>query len=443
MDSIGTDKKKTKLLIITSASGGGHLQAAEAQRLKALCDDPTTEVIQKDILIDCVGKRFGRGFNHIWNVSQKRGYLAILCFLSRNTRVADFLFHILIFSKILYTLLREHVDQVVDTQPVGTPATISAIKWARKITGKPLKLEKVVTELPTEKVHHFFSPIKALGSDSRSFLKLITTLPLLHQNQTADAFWQKNCGLTEKEVCYESFPLRPSFRKFQNTTRQTNERMSIEIHVHSAEEKFLIAETIKHGSLPTEIYRDKIVINIEPEDKVSTILLGSQPAEDATVKYVKHYIEMMKLTDKTERHLLFVFCNSHMEHKNSLLKRVHDFVGKVSDYPEHLNIIPMCFQNDSVIAPLYYRSDATYTRSGGLTSMELLAVAQGQIWIHSEARHKKIDSEELYKGMPIWERGNATYLKEKKGARFITPETFSEACESYFIPHPSSVLTSV
>ncbi|MCB1080411.1 MAG: hypothetical protein KDK69_01190, partial [Chlamydiia bacterium] len=305
-----TGKSKKKLLLITSSGGGGHLQAAQAQRLKALSEDPSTEILQRDILIDWVGKRFGKGFVYLWNISQKKGNLKLLTFLSMNIPVADFLFYLHIFSRVLITIVKEDIDQVIDTQPVGTSAIIRAIKWARKITNKPLKLEKIVTELPTDKVHHFFKPIKSLKPPSRSFLKLITTTPLLNQNQTADAFWQKNCGLTENEVCYESFPLRPSFKKFQNVLRQTNERMSIEIHVHSAEEKFLIADTIKHGSLHSEIYRDKIVITIEPTDKVSTILLGSQPTEEATIKYVKHYIEMMKKADPIERHLLFVFCNS-------------------------------------------------------------------------------------------------------------------------------------
>ena len=88
----------------------------------------------------------------------------------------------------------------------------------------------------------------------------------------------------------------------------------------------------------------------------------------------------------TERETMFSMM-SITEHKNSLLKRMHDFVQKVDNFPMHLNIIPMCFQGDEVIAPLYYRSDATFTRSGGLTSMELLSVATGQIWIHSEIRH--------------------------------------------------------
>lgn len=210
--------------------------------------------------------------------------------------------------------------------------------------------------------------------------------------------------------------------------------MKILIHVNSNEEKFLISDSIKRGFLTSEIYRDKIAINIEADDKVSTILLGSQPTEEATLKYLRNYIELTKQTAAGENHLLFVFCNSHTRHKNSLLKKVYHLIQKIDKFPHNLTVIPMCFQNDDVISSLYYRSDATFTRSGGLTAMELMSVAQGQIWIHSEVRHGTADSEELGRGMPIWERGNATYLQHKKGARFITPETFIESCHSYFLP---------
>jgi len=99
----------------------------------------------------------------------------------------------------------------------------------------------------------------------------------------------------------------------------------------------------------------------------------------------------------------------------------------------------MCFQSGEVIAPLYYRSDATFTRSGGLTAMELMSVAQGQIWIHSELKNACKSETSLAKGMPIWERGNVHYLKEMKGAKLITPETFFEACASYFLSESPSL----
>lgn len=435
--AIPLEKKRKKLLLITSSGGGGHLQAAKAQAVKALSEDSKTEIIQKDILIDIVSKQFGKGFVFLWNFSQKRGSVRFLMFLLKNIPTADFLFGSFIFLRVFYIILKEGIDQIVDTQPIGTSAIIKAIKLAKKMSGKSLKLEKIVTELPTDSVVHFFKPIKSLSPNDRSFLKLISTFPLLNKNQTAEAFWQKNCGLSEKEVCYESFPLRPSFQKYTNTKRKHNERMEIKICVNSSEEKFLIADTIKKGTLHSEIYRDKIAVMIKPTDKVSTILLGSQPTEEATIKYVKKYIEIMRRLGIDEKHLLFVFCNAHHEHRNSLLKRVHSLAQKVDHYPENLNIIPMCFQSDDVIASLYYRSDATFTRSGGLTAMELMSVAQGQIWIHSETRHGTINGENLGRGMPIWERGNASYLQEKKGARFITPETFFDGCIPYFLPHVS------
>ncbi len=430
-----SEKKRKKLLLITSSGGGGHLQAAKAQAVKALAEDPSTQIIQKDILIDIVSKQFGKGFVFLWNFSQKKGNVKFLMFLLKNIPTADFLFGTFIFVKVLYIILSQGVDQIIDTQPIGTSAIIKAIKLARKITGKPLRLEKIVTELPTDNVVHFFKPIKGLSPNDRAFLKLISTFPLLKKNQTADAFWQKNCGLSENEVCYESFPLRPSFKKYINSDRKLNRRMEIKIHVNSNEEKFLISDSIKKGTLKSEIYREEIVMTIEPNDKVSTILLGSQPTEEATIKYLKKYIEIMRRLGSEERHLLFVFCNAHTEHRNSLLKRVHSLIQKAEHYPVNLNIIPMCFQSDDVIATLYYRSDATFTRSGGLTAMELMSVAQGQIWIHSETRHGAIDGDTLEKGMPIWERGNASYLQEKKGARFITPETFFDGCIPYFLPH--------
>jgi hypothetical protein len=435
--AIPFEHKRKKLLLITSSGGGGHLQAAKAHASKALSENPQIEIIEKDIFLDFLSKPMGKAFVFLWNYSQKRGKVKFLTFLLKNIPTADFLFGTFIFIQVLFLILKQGVDQIVDTQPMGTSAIIKAIKIAQKLTGKPLKLEKIVTELPTDNVVHFFKPIKNLSPYNRSFIKLITTIPLLHENQTADAFWKKNCGLSEKEVCYESFPLRPSFKKYTDPKEEHPIRMEIKIHVNSGEEKFLIADTMKKGTLRSEIYREKIAIVIEPTDKVSTILLGSQPTEEATLKYLKKYIEIMNRLRIEERHLLFVFCNSHQDNRNSLLKRVHTLVQKADPYPENLTIIPMCFQSDDVIASLYYRSDATFTRSGGLTAMELMSVAQGQIWIHSETRHGAIDEKTLEKGMPLWEQGNASYLQKKKGARFITPETFFDGCIPYFLPHVS------
>ena len=329
-------------------------------------------------------------------------------------------------------LLKEQVDRIIDTQPVGTAAIVKAIKCASYITKKPLQLEKVLTELPTKHTIHFFKPIKNLSHANRSLIRLITTVPLLKPKQNAKAFWEKYCGLNESKISYENFPLRKGFEKYQKLLDQPFQKIPIEIKVKNSLEKFLIADILKKGNIPTEIYRNKMTLIIEPSDRVSTILLGSQPTEEATIKYVKIFIKMVKLKQREEiRHLLFVFCNHDAIHRGSLLRRLHEIIQKEKYYPSSLNIVPMCFQGDEVIAPLYFRSNATFTRSGGMTSMELMALSRGNIWIHSEIRKS---SKEIHfsKGMPCWEKGNAYYLREKKGAQFITPETFPKFCQSYF-----------
>lgn len=429
-----TDKKYKKLLLITSTAGGGHIQAAKAKAVKALEENPDTIIIEIDIMIDCLGKHIGKTFSYLWNTSQKRGNLFLLSFFSKNIPLADILFYFHIFFRIFYTIVRNDVDQIMDTQPMGTPAIIHAIKWGQKFLRKKLKLEKIVTELPTDKVIHFFKPIKNVAKKNHELIKLVSTIPLLHKNETAKAFWKKHCGLSENAVQYEAFPLRAEFTKYKNQEFKLNKRIKIQIELSSSEEKYLITNTVKKGNLEYRNYYNKIVFHIEPTDKVATILLGSQPTEEATMNYLKRYITIMRNLKPEQRHLLFVFCNLHIKNKNTLLKKVHDLIQKTNYYPATLNIIPMCFQTDEVIAPLYFRSNATFTRSGGLTSMELMSVAQGQIWIHSQIKYHTIDEKKLCKGMPIWERGNAKYLKEKKGARFVTPDTFNHVCESFFLP---------
>ncbi|MBI3211543.1 MAG: hypothetical protein HYZ47_02520 [Simkania negevensis] len=347
---------------------------------------------------------------------------------------ADLAASLPIFIKTLHLLIKEDIDYVIDTQPLTFPI-IKAVRIYNRWKKKEIILEKILTELPTDKVSHFLRPIKNLSSKDRRYLKLITTAPLLEKDQTPAQFWMKHCKLTENQVCYEDFPLRPSFFYYKNKSYELKEELTISIRTKSLKENALIAATIQKSTLEVEIQSDQIRVLIAPFDKVSTLLLGSQPTEKATVEYVKKFIQMAREgRDVPIRHLLFVFCNGKPLQKNSLLIRTHDLVQKTEDYPKNLAIIPMCFQGDDVIAPLYFRSDATFTRAGGLSAMELLAVSHGKIWIHSEAKSviPPFDQEKLAKGMPIWEKGNALYLKEKKGAEFISPEAFCKACAPYF-----------
>ncbi len=435
MDQLGKiilDNSHNKnVLIITLTGGRGHLEAAEVKADKLRAQDPSTSITQIDIFLDCFGV-VGRFFALLWDFSQRKGFARVQDFFTWAIPFADMLFFPFIFSRILYTLVNKKIDRIIDTQNIGTSAIVQAIHWARKITKKPLILEKVLTELPTEQACHFFRPIKKLSKKHRSMVQLMSTTPLTRKNQTNEDFWLETCGLTSSSIKAEGFPLRPHFSKFMDTPVSSSEPLDLEIALHSKGEKELITNTIAKGSLEPSVRDRTILIRIEPTDVVSTILLGSQPTEFATLGYARAYIEAMRQHKPRERHLLFVFCNHHFDHRHTLLKRMHDMVQKTKNYPSKITIIPMCFQEASFLAPLYSRSQATFTRSGGLTSMELLSVAKGQIWIHTESRHDHTDQEKHGFGMPCWEWGNATYLKEKKGAKLITPDSFLTSCKSFF-----------
>ena len=117
----------------------------------------------------------------------------------------------------------------------------------------------------------------------------------------------------------------------------------------------------------------------------------------------------------------------HQPKQQTLFQRVVDLVTSLADYPSSLTVIPMSFQNEDVIAPLFFRSDITCTRSGGQTAMELMSVARGQIWVHSEAKKEigTLTNEELLAGIPCWESASAAYLQQARNAKIVTPDTFA------------------
>lgn len=422
------------ILIITSSGGGGHLQAAKAEHIKALEKYPNAKIIQQDVLLDWAG-RFGRYCRDKWNRTQQRGDILELERLINLQPLAEIILYIPIFVAMFRLLMRENIDRIIDTQPVGTPAIIKAIKAARYILKKNLILEKTITELPTEAVCHFFAPIKSLNDEDRKLIRISTTSPLIHEDETEDHFWQKHCGIDKSIVHYEHFPLRPSFMKYHKGI-QRREPLNLFIPLPNPLEMHIVTNTVQKGSAYFQKQNGGLLLSIDPTDKVSVLMLGSQPDPKALLRYISHFIEISKEKKYVyRRDLLFVFCSDYLN-DSSIQKKIRNLVVTDPDYPQSLTIFPLSFQEDDVIAPLFSRSDATFTKSGGLTSMELLTVCEGKIWIHKADPVKKFrllrPSKYNHFGMPLWENGNALYLKAKKGADFITPDTFRAVSTAYF-----------
>jgi hypothetical protein len=411
---------KPKVLIITSSGGGGLLQAANAKEQEIKEKFPEAVVIQRDVMKDWMGLGFGRLFVTLWNSAQRRGNVFAQVFFGYvGPRFLDWIFWPSIFIGSLRLLFKEDIDQVIDTQAFGTSATIKAIRWFNRLRKKTLCLEKVMVDFPTKRAVHFFPSIRRLSFKDRKFFKLITIKPLLEKGQTKEEFWKTHCNLTDNELQYEDFYVRSAFRKYQNLPK-SKDKTQITIQIRNDEEHFLTLQTLHRGSPHSIIAHRSLQITIDPECLMITILLGSQPANNATQRYVQRFIEIAR-ERKTPIHL-FVFCANHIPGQDSLFQRVADLVSNTPNYPTNLTVIPMSFQSEETIAALFFRSDITCTRSGGQTAMELMCAGRGEIWIHSETKKPNPTNEDLLAGIPLWESGTALYLQHFLRAKLITPE---------------------
>ncbi|MCF7852303.1 MAG: hypothetical protein K9M07_03565 [Simkaniaceae bacterium] len=417
--------------MITLSGGGGHVQATKAKYKQIKELQPNTRFLFCDILIDTFGQKIGKFFLWQWNSAQENGDVHYQEWLRiTGLPIAEKLFWIPIFFKILYTLIRNPITKIIDTQILGTSAVVKALTFISFFTKRKIAFEKIITELPSEHVKHFTQPIKNLSKKEKQYIKVSCFFSSLVAEDKQEFFWQTLCGISSTDILIDTPPLRPYFLKLMGKER-TQEPLNIRIFTHSKEELRLIEKTASKGCFNLIDESPYLSITIEPKDFVSIIMLGSRPHEKATLNYVSNYIEICKnAKDKNRRDLLFVFCRNYDEKPHSLFKRVENLIAFEHDYPETLTVIPMPFQDDEVIAPLFFRSDMTFTRAGGITAMELLSVCRGNIWIHTENLDRF--SHKHSAGMPIWEEGNAAYLMQRKGARFITPDTFFQTCKEFF-----------
>lgn len=428
--------KPKKLLILTSSGGGGLLQAAVAKEQEALLADPDVVIVRCDVLKDWMGKRFGAFCAGFWNGAQMKGDVKMQRFIQiSHLLFAEFLFWPQIFFWALYTLFKEDVDRIIDTQPLGTPAILKAIRIFNRKKSKKLHLEKVLVDLPTKKATHFFRPIKRLSKRDRKHLKLTTIAPLLDKGETEEEFWEKTCNLPRDQIYYEEPYVRQSFCKHKGKPRPAGTTV-IPLVYKNPSELHLLQKAFHKGAVQARISNFEVEVLIGSEDRVMTVLLGSQPASDATFAYVKKFIQLAKENSSSNplTHL-FVFAADHEPKAQSLFRKIAEHVARIKDYPKYFSVIPFSFQADSAIAPLFHRSDLTITRSGGQTAMELMCVSTGEIWIHSEAKKEadqELSIEQLLRGIPGWEAENAVYLQRFRGASLVTPETVLPLARKYF-----------
>jgi hypothetical protein len=430
-------KVARKCLLLTNTGGNGHVQAAKSVSSSYEKEYPRGTLFLKDTFEDFLGKPIGRFFANCWNSSQKTGNLTLLEFWSNGLRISIWITWLPIFFGVLRLLIKEKIDLVIDTQPMGTSAILKAIRFYNFWYRKNLLLEKVLTDLPTEHTSLYFPFIRRLSKKDKKLLHIKTTEPLLSRGETPSSFWQKTCGISLAQVEYSPLPIRKSFLKFPCDSAKEKNPLPLTVKFSNKMELDLLYQTGSFGNLPLNKSALSLSFTIEPLDKVALVMMGAHPHQEPILQYIQSFIELSsKGSYENRRDILLIFC-AKTNDAASLQNKIHQILLRTKNYPHTLTILPLPYQEDAIVAPLFYRSDLTLTRSGGITAMELLSTCSKTILIHKGSAPKWLPSflKELptvREGMPPWERGNAKYLEAKKGAKLVTPETFKEVTESYF-----------
>lgn len=402
----------TRLLLLDSSSGNGLIQVATAKEQELRRANPDLVVLRRDFLIDGNWPLFGRWCVWQWNSAQKRGDIRRLEFFIRMQAYGEMMFAPYVFVWFLGLLLRFRPDRIVDTQPLGTQVFLKALRVYNWVMKKNLLLEKVMVDFPTELASHFLWPLRKVPKRDRDLLRIRTIPPLLKKGETAAEFWMRECGVREDQIILEPSPVREAFEVYRGKPKER--QATIPVHIACEEE----------GELLFPILGEKWgvgvhAIQVREGERLITLSLGSQPAREGTLEYVKRFYEQSRRDCKPT--VLVILAGAHRAGEESLFAEVSRLSAGIPK--GHFRVIPLPFQSDTTIAALFHRSDLTVTRSGGATAHELLAVSTGEIWIHSETKEVREEGD-ILKGIPGWERGNALYMKAVRGARVVTPSTF-------------------
>ncbi|MFA6118728.1 MAG: hypothetical protein WCT85_06215 [Parachlamydiales bacterium] len=425
--------KNNKYLIITSSGGAGLLQATKALSQKIAQENPDSNIIIQDVMIHWLKGFVGKFCISTWNSSQRKGRVKTLKALVLGLRLAEFIFWPIFFYQTLSILIKKDIDFIIDTQPLCTSAVLKAIRIFNRFFKKDLYLKKVFVDLPTVKCTHYYNNIKRLSKKDKSLIFISTIKPLLEKNQTEEDFWKKYCKISIEKVCYDSYPIRLAFHDYINKDFVLGD-YGLKIKTENAQELECIKNIINKSDASYKVAGLNLEFTIKQSDFVSTILLGSQPSYDAVFAYIKNFIDFLKNNPATNKKFyFFCYCSAF---KDGIIQKVWNLISNDAKYPKNLTIIPMSFQQEDVIASLFYRSVFTITRSGGQTAVELMRTSKAKFCVHSEYKFspkEPYNENKLLKGIPAWESASASYMKEKMNASLVNPDTFIEEYKKVFL----------
>ncbi len=408
------------LLIYNNQCGGGHRVSVEALSQRVIEYKGTP--IVKDVFKDVLGDKIACAVHDYWNHAMKSEDVEKLKAAPKMQPVSEFFIWLPEFFHALWWLLAYKVDAVVNPQPAALHAISKAVRVANFINTllfnkkEEILIYNVLTELPTKHTSDFFNTYRRLSDEDRRINRLITLKPLLDNGQKEEDFWKDHTGFDMSHIVYDEFPLRKPF--IGCSKMNPKDIKSLNTVIKSDKAVQLLNEVSAYPIKDKELSKGEVSIDLEENDSVSYIMLGSQAAEQSTLKYVTDFIAVNQKEKPKEKKVLFVFCGDcHQEgNEKSLFEQACDTIKakkQQNEYPDNIYVIPLENQQAEQVAPIIRKSRMSITRAGGLTALELLNISMGKIMIHSSHA-------DPLRGMPDWEAGNVLYLQKFKEARFIT-----------------------
>jgi hypothetical protein len=384
---------KNSVLLISCSIGYGHQAAALNVEQRLRKQNPNVNILTLDTreylspLASVVSNQ--------WDVQIRKGNLMVSQIVQGQgfyETVYGLFFNKRLRQKIQSLFQQHAITAIYDTQPLFTPILYKL--FSQQVQAQPMTYHKIFTDLPTPRNASFFGGIKRSRLNDQLSFKIHAPAPLLAPEQNQESFWQKHCGLSATQI-ETSFAL-PVHESYIQPPADPNA-----LHITLAPEYASVLP------LPENAY-------------VTTLMLGSQGV-NAIYDYAIHYLAQLKNKSPSQPHYFFIACSKNQ----ALYEELQELLARVPSPSPH-RIIPLTMQTMDSLASLMWRSNQIIIRSGGISSLEQLALAQARknnratLWIHSS--YKGSDPKALLKHTYAWERGNAEYLMKHLGARMTAPQ---------------------
>lgn len=328
-----------------------------------------------DMLLDV----YPIGFHHaaIWNILKRKDETRELRKLIKLKKLNDKINYITVktffFDLLKQAFLQEKpYTDIVCAHPIGLLALCDAVKEYNQAytLNNPIKIKLFLTDFLNEGANHFLSTLLTLTALQRQQIYLIGVglkKNLLTKYGLANPQFHSYISLDP----YKNPIIRAGFNNPLLNEISFNKDTSLRIQRNNA---------------------DEIVFDIKANEKIATLMLGSQGSTDI-VDYVKKFLAFGGFSK------IFVFeAKVKDTFLSSLLKQVLH-TGKIIILDE---------QDDNHIAHILKRSNIILMRAGGLSVMEQMAIPHNKeqiILIHN----KEINKKRLTSGIS-WEDKNAEHL---------------------------------